>query len=143
MQIIGETIAALLMATNMFVSPARAIVPGGVCAEEAFVPHADCAMLEDDSCRAACDDTDWEGLCYGECCQVGGDYGEGGECDPKCIEACEYNRWGDCYYSMCESTVLFCDSAPIGVVSDPKTCSKYLCDHSFAIEGLACDGKRP
>lgn len=145
MQLIGDAIAIILFSTNMVMGSAASLVPPGVCGEDAFVPSADCALLQGDDCRDACDATDWAAQCQGQCCQAGADYGkEYGECDPDCMAVCEYQSWGDCYYTLCEaSSVLFCDAEPVGPVEDPAACSKYLCEHTtHLVEGVKCGPRR-
>lgn len=142
MQIIAHIISSFMLSLNsMVISPANAVLTEDVCGKGAISASSDCSLLTGDACTEACDATDWAAYCDTQCCEEGADYGEYGECDPKCMSACEYNSWGDCTFNWCGSggSALFCDGEPKATNGELDACLDYLCYKEISVDGLDCD----
>ncbi|MCK6591957.1 MAG: hypothetical protein HUU21_23030 [Polyangiaceae bacterium] len=138
---IAQLISAIYLSlSSAAISPVNAIMTEDICGKGQITAGSECSLLSGDACTAACDATDWPAYCNTQCCEEGADYGVYGQCDPKCMSACEYNSWGDCTFNWCGagSSALFCDGAPKATNGELDACLDYLCYEEYDVDGLVC-----
>ena len=136
---IAAMASALFSGAAFLSSPAQVEVPAGTCGPAPLSRQGPFSLLTGDACQTGCDKTDWKKICAAKCCPAGTPYPppRWEACDDRCQAHCEYDSWGDCYYTWCNADVLFCASVPIHM-DDLAGCLRYLCQESIRVDNATC-----